>query len=93
MKHETLPSPEIMYRALHRQHTVRFIIALSLLSWCAIGSIIAAYYGLTMPAIWGMLLSIFLLVVAMVEGRLCDTYYDKWIRLAAKGLPKIDYPN
>jgi hypothetical protein len=87
-----LPHPEITYRALHRQHTARFIIALSLLSWCSIGSIIAAYYGLTMPAIWGMLLSMMLLVVAKIEARLCETYYDKWIRLAAKGGSKIDCP-
>jgi hypothetical protein len=93
MKHETLTSPEIMYRKLHHVHTARFIIALSLLSWCSIGSIIAAYYGLTMPAIWGMLLSMMMLVVAKIEARLCETYYDKWIRLAAKGFPKIDYPN
>lgn len=78
-----------MYRALHRQHTVRFIIALSLLSWCSIGSIIAAFYGLTMPAIWGMLLSMMLFIVAKIEGGLCETYYDKWIRLAANGFPKI----
>jgi hypothetical protein len=93
MKYEKLPSPETMYRKLHRQHTARLILAIALLSWVAIGSILAAFFGLTMPAIWGMLISIFLLVVALIEARLCDTYYDKWIRLAAKGLPKIDYPN
>jgi hypothetical protein len=76
---------ENMYRQLHRTHTARFIIAVCLLSWVAIGSILAGFFGFTMPAIWGMLLSMFLLVVAMVEARLCETYYDKWMRAVAKG--------
>jgi len=79
------PLPQNMYRQLHRQHTARFIVAVCLLSWVAIGSILAGFIGFTMPAIWGMLLSIFLLVVALVEARLCETYYDKWMRAAAKG--------
>jgi hypothetical protein len=79
------PLSQNMYRQLHRRHTARFIVAVCLLSWVAIGSILAGFFGFTMPAIWGMLVSIFLLVVSLIEGRLCETYYDKWMRAAAKG--------
>lgn len=84
---------EAMYWRIYRMHSMRFLIALAMLSWFLIGSLVLVYFGLTMAAIWSMLASVFLTVVCLVEYKLCEEYYDKWARLAAKGLPKIDYIN
>lgn len=97
MKPETNIQPaERVYYAKHRAHCVRFLIALVILSWTIIGSFLAVIYGLTMPAIWLVLASMFFTLVSVVEFKAADAYYDKFLDELARefrGLPPIDYPN
>lgn len=75
-----------VYYIKFRAHSVRFIIALVLLSWVIIGSLVAVFYGLTMPAIWLALIAMFLTLVCVVEFKASDAYYDKHLREMGRDL-------
>lgn len=87
MKPETEIIPAVrVYYAKFRAHTVRFIIALVILSWVIIGSIVAVFYGLTMAAIWLALIAMFLTLVCVVEFKASDAYYEKHLHELGRDL-------
>lgn len=80
------------YYALHRAHSMRFLIAVTLLSWTLIGGIIAGYYDAMMLCVWLMLASMFLTLVSVVEFKACEDYHLRYLREIRPKLPP-HYPN
>ena len=90
MKIETNIVPaERYYYEKHRHHSLRFILAATLLSNAIIWAIVAAFYAMPTLVIWLSIAAVFFLFVTVVEYRACDHYHTRHLR----SICNPEYPN
>lgn len=85
----SLVTSEQYYYTKWKHHSLKFILALSLLANAIIWSIVASLYGNTTLAISLVISAVFLLFMAVVEYRACDHFHTRYLRALCE---PIDQP-